>query len=304
MRVQFYQVGPRAVKFFSDYINSNYGPAEFSHARSGQCDIQINGVRMSEKAVLVEKIKNQFKKVQNDLAPEIKYQNSEIRPNKNAKRNIWHTGENLRPPLHLQYDYYLSFDRDDFDGRNIYFPLWYLDINWGFNEKFCPRIGTILKGKELTGLRKTPTSKSKFACAFIGNNHPVRLAAIKKLAEIENIDVYGKAVGRPVLSKFNIAKDYKYTICFENDLYPGYVTEKLLDAYYCDSVPIYWGDLGAQDHINSGSYLNLKDFQNLDLLRQKISSIQESEYNQIYNQPFLNSMPSLDALDAIFRGIL
>ena len=34
---------------------------------------------------------------------------------------------------------------------------------------------------------------------------------------------------------------FKFNICTENFDYPGYVTEKLFQAFYSDSIPIYWG---------------------------------------------------------------
>lgn len=34
---------------------------------------------------------------------------------------------------------------------------------------------------------------------------------------------------------------YKFTIAFENQSYPGYVTEKIADALMAGTVPIYWG---------------------------------------------------------------
>jgi hypothetical protein len=217
--------------------------------------------------------------------------------------NFWYTGENIRPPLHLDYDYFLSFDQDDFGGRNIYFPLWYLDFDWGFGEKFRPRIGLDIKGSELGESRELSEEKTGFACAFIGHNHPIRYEAISRFSEIGKVDVFGKAVGRPVASKFSIARNYRYTICFENDIYPGYVTEKLLDAYYCETIPIYWGDLGQEDIINRDSLLNLYNYSSLDSFKQKIVSINDEEFRAIYNHSFINKLPSLDKLkDALISA--
>jgi len=305
LSVQFNQVHPRAVQFFSDFILANFGPVKFGYSQNNKCDIQINGIRMSDNRILMKKIVNQFaKKKRQEGPPELMYQNGEIPPNEKASLNVWYTGENIRPPLYLNYDYFLSFDRDSFSGRNLYFPLWYLDIDWGFGEKFCRRIGVNVEGIELTKLRDFKKKKSKFACAFIGNAHPMRFEAIRKFSDIGQIDIYGKSVGKPVNSKFEIAKNYKYNLCFENDTYPGYVTEKLLDAYYCETVPLYWGDLGNQNLINNKSHLNLKEFQNLEAFREKIEFLNDAEYEVIYKQPFLNFMPSLNDLKDIFSSVL
>jgi hypothetical protein len=299
--VQFNQLHPRVVKFLSSFIAVNFPGSKFANSGQGDCDIQFNGVRMSHRSLMIEKIKNQVGMGRRDITPELKYQDGEIAPNRKAKVNIWYTGENIRPPLHLDYDFFLSFDRDDFGGRNIYFPLWYLDIDWGFGEKFCPRLGISAKGEELSKPRQLVSEEKKFACAFLGHLHPIRYEAIRRIGEIGKIDVYGKSVGKPIERKFDIAKEYKYTICFENDIYPGYVTEKLLDAYYCETIPIYWGSLGVQDVINDDSHLNLNDFDSLSDFRDKILSIERKDYQHIYEQPFLNSMPNLDKLKEALR---
>ena len=36
-------------------------------------------------------------------------------------------------------------------------------------------------------------------------------------------------------------KKYKFNICFENSSTPGYVTEKIIQSMYVNSIPIYWG---------------------------------------------------------------
>lgn len=36
-----------------------------------------------------------------------------------AKRVIWYTGENVRPPLELEFDLYLSFDQNSFGEKSV-----------------------------------------------------------------------------------------------------------------------------------------------------------------------------------------
>jgi hypothetical protein len=39
-----------------------------------------------------------------------------------GSRNIWWTGENIRPPLERKFHHFVSFDQDRHSGRNTYFP--------------------------------------------------------------------------------------------------------------------------------------------------------------------------------------
>jgi hypothetical protein len=51
---------------------------------------------------------------------------------------------------------------------------------------------------------------------------------------------------------------YKFMICFENSSQPNYYTEKLMNAYYGGTIPIYWGDPLIFDKVNPEAILYLK----------------------------------------------
>ncbi|MES2377398.1 MAG: glycosyltransferase family 10 [Bacteroidota bacterium] len=53
---------------------------------------------------------------------------------------------------------------------------------------------------------------------------------------------------------------YKFTIAFENYMYPGYQTEKLYDAMMANSIPIYMGDPFVSDIFNTKSFINANDY--------------------------------------------
>ena len=46
-------------------------------------------------------------------------------------------------------------------------------------------------------------------------------------------------------------------ICFENTSKPNYFTEKLVNAYYSGSIPIYWGDPNISKYIKN---FNIPEF--------------------------------------------
>jgi len=56
----------------------------------------------------------------------------------------------------------------------------------------------------------------------------------------------------------NFISNYKFMICFENVSRPNYFTEKLINAYYNGTIPIYWGCPNIGDYINLDSILYLK----------------------------------------------
>ena len=64
-------------------------------------------------------------------------------------------------------------------------------------------------------------------------------------------------------------------ICFENTSMTNYITEKLLNAYTCGTIPIYWGCPNLGDYVNLDSILYLKaDYTKADV-KELISKIEK-----------------------------
>lgn len=210
---------------------------------------------------------------------------------RNNSRKVWFTGENVRPPFRKGYDATISFDQDSHGGSNTYFPLLYMETLFPNNESVVRR-GVRVDAAELLKIREMTYGPKKFACAFINNPDPIRLRAIEELKKHGDVEVFGKYAGRPVVSKYEIAKNFQFSLCFENDLYPGYVTEKLLDAYACETVPLYWGDLGSEKHLNREAFVNAKDFETLNDFAKFISNLSAGGYHKIYSRPLYRTLPS------------
>jgi hypothetical protein len=220
----------------------------------------------------------------------------EFKPDtKNFKTRIWYTSENLRPPFQKDFDLFFSFDQDTYGGANFYLPLWQLHID--YEEKHGrplnpnSALGRQISHAELLEKRELPSGRfeeRKFACVFVANPQPTRLRLIEELAKHGDVDVYGLYSGRSVRDKYAIAKNYNFVLCPENDLFPGYVTEKLLDAYMCDVVPLYWGDMGSDECINQKSFLNLAQFSSIEDFCNYVANLDVLSYTKIYNQPLMN----------------
>ena len=219
-----------------------------------------------------------------------------------SPKRIWWTGENTRPPLQELYDLFVSFDQDDLSGKNICFPLFYSELLFPNHDSFF-RLGVKLpEAAELTRPRaRTPASS--FVCAFINNPEPTRLRAVEYLAKYGQVEIFGKFSNTPNTRKIPNGKGFRFVLCFENDLFPGYITEKLLDAYLCGAVPLYWGDLGNEPHINRKSFINAKDFSSLDDFARYVGNLSDDEYRRIHSEPLLNSLPNADELIEAIKNL-
>ena len=221
----------------------------------------------------------------------------------NFGRRIWLTGENLRPPLMENYDAFLSYDQDSFSGRNAYLPIWYFDIDF-FGRGVQNRTGINISIDQLTSSRGIQELRKNFAVSFIGNPHPIRMQAARAFHEFKNVELYGSAVNRPVVTKIEIASNFIFSFCFENDLYPGYVTEKIIEAFACGNIPLYWGLFGGNSVFNKKSYLNLSDFETLHHYRDYVLNLKDSELLSIANEPLLIRKPDLSQIFEVITGKL
>jgi hypothetical protein len=63
----------------------------------------------------------------------------------------------------------------------------------------------------------------------------------------------------------NTYKNYRFVIAAENCIKPGYLTEKLMNAFISGAIPIYWGDDEVvKDFFNPDAFVNMNNFQNIE----------------------------------------
>lgn len=190
---------------------------------------------------------------------------------------IFYTGENLRPDFN-ECDFALSFDHSK-DKRNLRLPLYVL-----YND--YPQL---LNRNVPDDLLK---HKTKFCCFVVSNpNNPVRNEFFKLLSNYKTVDSGGSYlnnIGGRVADKIEFMKDYKFVISFENESYPGYVTEKVYEPKLVDALPIYWGDPQIYKEFNTNSFINCHDFESMDAVVERIIELDQNDtlYMEYAREPF------------------
>ncbi|CAE7898972.1 fucT [Symbiodinium necroappetens] len=58
-----------------------------------------------------------------------------------------------------------------------------------------------------------------------------------------------------------LLRPYTFALVFENKLVPGYVTEKIVNAFLAGCIPIYWGSRAVLDIFNPSSFIYANDIQ-------------------------------------------
>lgn len=58
-----------------------------------------------------------------------------------------------------------------------------------------------------------------------------------------------------------LLRPYRFALVFENKLVPGYVTEKIVNAFLAGCIPIYWGSRSVLDIFNPDSFIFANEIQ-------------------------------------------
>ena len=70
-----------------------------------------------------------------------------------------------------------------------------------------------------------------------------------------------------VVSKAETLSRYKFAICFENMILPGWITEKIFDCFAAGCVPVYWGAPEITDVIPAECFIDMRQFEGFHDLR-------------------------------------
>lgn len=91
--------------------------------------------------------------------------------------------------------------------------------------------------------------------------------------------------------KLEFLKQYKFSIVFENTVFPGYLTEKIFDCFFSGVIPVYLGDPSVSEQIPSDCFIDARDFKNYDELLYYLKTMPREEANKILfsAEKFINS---------------
>jgi Glycosyltransferase family 10 (fucosyltransferase) C-term len=204
-----------------------------------------------------------------------------------TRKRVWFTGENLRAPLE-HFDLTFSFDKTDPLIHNVFFPYWFYQCNW-FDEisrdKIEQKIENLL-------IPRVPVNREKIAVTFSTHFEQSRARIVKAMQHVIKVDCFGQYFHKHVDSKVMTSANYGLQICNENDLYPDYVTEKLLEAWSSRNVPV-WAGLDQSGYFNPEAIINVTSLTTSEI-SERINSITIDEIMYRQSLPLLVKEPKLD----------
>jgi hypothetical protein len=180
---------------------------------------------------------------------------------------VFITGENFEPDM-SSCEFAITFSSLCNHENHLRLPLWvYENRAWGFGPE------ALIK-PDGTDWEKVAAEKTRF-CNFV-YLHPVafRDAIFRALNTYKPVDSAGNHLNSMngwtvpmtpsrVAGKIDFFRHYKFTLAVENSIWPGYMTEKLVDPMFAHSIPIYVGDPQAQLSFDTASYIDIARFSDL-----------------------------------------
>ncbi len=193
---------------------------------------------------------------------------------------IFYTGENVFPNFNI-CDYAIGPHDLKLEKRYLQLPIYLI------------KKGHFIKLPERKKLNKEDLKIKKEFCNFIYSNkngNPIRKEFFDELSKYKNIISAGKFLnntGYAIKNKTEIQKQCKFTIAFENEKYPGYSTEKIIDAFIARTIPIYWGDETITDNINQKSFIYCNSSKDIPDVIRRIKQIDKNDdlWLKMANEP-------------------
>ena len=216
----------------------------------------------------------------------------------NQVRIMW-SGENYIPDFNL-IDYAISPYPINFMDRHFYSPMFYDSFGHCLSLKNKKRdySDSILCEKKYF---------ANFICSH-ESEYKIRGDFFKLLSKYKRIESpgsylnnmeHGFMVGRQNEEKTEFQRLCKFTLCFESTKHEGFVTEKITDAFFSDTVPIYYGSSTVKQFFNSKAFIDVSDFGSFDEAIQYIISVDQNDalYMEYLREPIFTSDTLVEKLE-------
>lgn len=198
-------------------------------------------------------------------------------------------GENVRPNFD-EFDFSLGVDFLD-DPRHFRLP---------FGHGFFPRLETLIGKPPARDIARGRTNFCNFVYA---NPHPPeRIRMFRLLSRYRRVDSFGPVLNNMPFEphageryapdwgalKRRFQARYRFSIAFESESSPGYVSEKICDAMAAGTIPVYWGSPRIAEDFNPRSFINCHDYGSLEEAVERVIEIDGNEalYLEMLAEPW------------------
>lgn len=189
------------------------------------------------------------------------------------------------------YDCILSGRFTDYNKKIINFPLF---VYYIYSNNYLP---ILMKEKTITTVPK------KNVCAIISNKNKnlernYFLEKLEKKIHIDYAGTYKNNVPRiegayNSEQMFQFISQYKFVIAMENFKQETYITEKIINGFISNTIPIYWGSDNIFDYFNPNRFINVPNMKDevIDVVIDNLIDIinDDNKYLNIINSHIFNN---------------
>jgi len=181
---------------------------------------------------------------------------------------------------------YNHIDKCVFTNKYIAIPIIYLQMTY-FMKKY-----NIVKPLPI------PVNCKKFCLitTSIRNQEKVNIVnTLQQIAPCNHIDIYKQYIGNKSCyhsqELLDIFHQYKFVFVCENSIRDGYITEKIFNAFFSRTIPIYFGPSNIYRFFNKNSFVYIENPYDLTSVKNKITMLNNNDtlYNTILNNKIVNT---------------
>lgn len=217
---------------------------------------------------------------------------------------ILFTGENFSPDFNV-FDYAITSDEIHFRDRFYRF------------QQFNSSGWALEASKKHINIPENILEEKKYFCDFIYKNsqgQAAREEMFHKLNAYKRVESggpwlnnmpMGKIIGWPN-EKQEFQKLCKFTIAFDSIRYPGFITEKITNAFMNRTIPIYLGAPDVCEIFNSKAFINCANYNDLDDVVKIVEYLDthDDAYMKMLKEPaFIDSKFAQNTYDGLVKFV-
>ncbi len=167
---------------------------------------------------------------------------------------VFYSGENLLPSN--LFDYFVEYEDHCLQEADLVLDFPYFDYPnylrfpyWLFRYPADSTIQSVQQKLDISQQKRLQDKESFCSLVSSHDKNGLRTRLFNLLGQIDHVDAGGKLLRNTDKLQTQFANDknaflenYHFNICPENSNADGYTTEKVFDAIYAGTLPIYWGD--------------------------------------------------------------
>lgn len=200
---------------------------------------------------------------------------------------IFFTGEPMSADFTV-IDYFIGFDDISFGDRVLRFPL---HLCWtGRENQYC-------RGLTEDEAVKILRSKEYFCNYIYGHDTElgIREQILEQLSGYKRVECAGRHRNNMpggktynMHNKWEIMEKCKFSISAESVPYRGFTSEKIINAFECHTIPIYYGNRDIGKDFNEEAFVNYGNLSSIEELVEKVKEIDQNDdlYIHMLCQPY------------------